>query len=335
MSKKLVFFLVALAFMVAAFASGASVSHAKVMELKFAANYKAIQPIGKIVQAWAAKVEEKSKGAMKIKLYFDAQLGAERDQLEAAQLGQIDACSASEGIMGAYVPEWKFLALGFLVQTVEGWFEFLETDLGRKFLTASEKVGLRVIYSGALGYRNPINSARPITRLADYKGLKVRTQQNPVQIATMKALGALPTPLPVTEVYTAMQTGVVQGTYADFGWFAVSKWYENGKYITGAPLFPCLTNILFSQKTWDKLNQAQRGIIVEAVTEAGQEGKELLVTDEDMSLVKVLKTGKVQINYLDSARFPEFTKALKPVYDDFLKDNPQAKPYVGYFLGKK
>ena len=223
MSRKFVISLLAVFALSTLIVSGASVSQAKVTTLKFAANYKATQPIGKIVQAWAAKVEEKSKGTMKFKLYFDAQLGAEREQLEATQLGQVDACSASEGIMGAFVPEWKFLALGFLVQTVDGWFEFLETDIGKKFLAASEKVGLRTIYSGALGYRNPINSVRPISRLADYKGLKIRTQQNPVQIATMKALGALPTPLPVTEVYTALQTGVVQGTYADFGWFVVGK----------------------------------------------------------------------------------------------------------------
>jgi TRAP-type transport system periplasmic protein len=332
MLKKILVLLAVVSFLSLGMGMEASAQQ-KVVTLKYGANYQAVQPIGQIVTMMAQKANEKSKGSLKIDTYFNAALGAEREGLESCQLGQIDMVGASEGIMGTFVPEWKFLALPFLIKDPMVFGKFVRSDVGKQFGAACEKVGLKMLMSEPIGFRNPVNNDRPITKAEDYKGLKVRTQQNPLQIDVMKALGSLPTALPVTEVYTAMQTGVVQGSYADWGHVWNAKWYEVCKYGTSAPLFPCTTSIFISKKSWDaKLSPEQQKILLESLDEALKNYYKLLTVEEEANMVKKLEgTGKIKINTLDPAQYAGFMKLLQPVYDNFLKTDPQTAPFVKYF----
>lgn len=332
MSKyaKLVFLLVVSTLLVTV--SFAGPAEAKKVVLRFGTVTPQGQPIGDTVEYFVRRVNELSNGEIEIKPYFSMALGGERDMAESTVFGELDFLYLSEGMLGNFVPGFKIFALPFLVKDFQSLDKFFPSPLGRKMNASASKKGLKHFWSKQFANRNPVNNVRPITCVADYKGLKIRTMENPIQMDTIKALGAMPTALPLPEAYPAFQTGVAEGSQADVAAIEVFKWGEVLKYVTLAPLFPCIVNLLGSQKVWDKLSPEHQQVIAEAAIATSGYFDGVGPQAELDYIEKLKKRGKNEFNTLDPAVYHEFTEALQPVYDKFLKQYAEFKPYVDWFL---
>jgi TRAP-type transport system periplasmic protein len=288
---------------------------------------------GQTVKMFADKAGELSKGAMKITVYYFAQLGGEQETMQMAKLGSLDMLFASDGICGAFMEEWKTFNLPFLVKGMDQYKKFMDqTETGKKFLASAEAYGYVMPISRPLSFRFVTNNVRPITKPEDFKGIRMRTQQNPIQMDTMKALGASATTIPFPELYTALQTGVVEGQYNEDGAIWERKFYEVQKFMTEMPLFPSLFQVVFSKKVYDALSPENKKILNEAAKIAGEYCDKVAPEGERGYRKQIEASGKLKINILDKAQIPAFQKALAPVYEKTQKEYPKISPYVEWFL---
>jgi tripartite ATP-independent transporter DctP family solute receptor len=286
------------------------------------------------IDVFAEETKKESNGELEIKHFYSSALGGERETLEALQMGTIEMSTASDGIMGAFVPDWKILSMPFLIQDVNQYVALQQTDLGKKLLASAENYGLKVLSSTIIAFRYPTNNVRPITAPESFKGIKMRTQENPVQIEMMKALGASATPVPWPELYTALQTGLVEGQMNEYGAIHLRKFWEVQKYVTEMPTLPCTTQILISKRVWDRLSPEHRKILEEGNNRLSQTMARKAEAQENEYKQDIIATGQIELNVLDKAQYPRFVEVLRPVYEYVLNTSPQVKPYYEFLVTK-
>ena len=157
------------------------------------------------------RVEELSKGRVQVTLYKGTLGKGERQLYEAAQLGTIEGLVASTGPLSAFVPEADLFNLPFLFKNPQHAFKVVDGDIGEDFNKKAIAKGYRILGWWIIGMRNTSNRTRAINSPNDYKGLKIRTMESPPFIALYKAMGAVPVPMSITEVYTALSQGTIDG----------------------------------------------------------------------------------------------------------------------------
>lgn len=274
----------------------------------------------KAASLFCKKVLEKTGGAIVIEEINDAQLGGERDYLEGVKLGTIDLCIISNSSLTNYSNENIFPELPFIFKDPETAYKFLDSDLYRKALAEklTPKMELVVLgyYSG--GFRNMINTKRPITKPEDLVGLKIRGQENRIVVAMYQALGANCTPMPVAEVVTAIQQGTVDG--ADFPLGTMMS-YGYPQFVQNLAmtehLFYSFT-LCIAQGTWNKLSPEVQQVFTEAAREAELEERAWVVEMEQKQLEE-LKKFPMKATQVDKAAF---AAKMEPVYATF-------RPLVG------
>ena len=161
---------------------------------------------------FARLVKEGTNGEVVIKVYPGGQLGkGERELVEGMQMGIIDIAVTSTGPLSNFSPDMGVVDLPFLFLSNEHVDKVLDGPVGRKLLDGLEKANLKGLAFMENGFRNFTNSARPLEKPEDLKGLKFRTMENPVHLASVRSLGAQAVPMSWGEVYTSLQTGVIDG----------------------------------------------------------------------------------------------------------------------------
>src|SRR3712207_4819177 len=166
---------------------------------------------GNAVDAFAKEIEARTGGRYKIQNFYSSALGAERESVEAVQLGTLDLTLTSTGPLPNFVPEIAILDIPFLFRDYAHARAVLDGPIGDELLKKFESKGIKALAWGENGFRHMTNSKRPINAPEDVKGLKMRTVENPVHIQAFKALGINPTPMAFSEVFTALQQGTVDG----------------------------------------------------------------------------------------------------------------------------
>jgi len=292
--------------------------------------------VGIAIAVAAGTARELSEGTLILKPYYFAQLGAEREAVEGLQLGTIHCGFFSDGIMGAFMPEWRFAALPFLVGNHEQFRQLFDHPvLGKNLREAGERKGLKILNARSWAFRYVTNNIRPITSPASFKGIKMRTMENPVQMDTMKTLGASATPLPFPEVYTGLQTGVIEGQMNEYGAIYARKFYEVQKYMTTMPTFICSGQMMVSKNTWDSLSPKHQDILKKAV-DACQAYTVYAADEAEANYKRLLaESGKIKMNTLPKAQYANFRKVLRPVYEKLAKQYPETVPFINYFLPKE
>jgi tripartite ATP-independent transporter DctP family solute receptor len=274
--------------------------------------------------AFAKDLEARTKGGMKVNVFPQGQLGGERDITEGLQLGTIDFQATSLGVTGTFIKPVNILNLPFIFKGPEHWMKVMYGPIGEWILKEAvregDKVGLKVLGIGGAMFRVPMNNVRPITRIDDFKGLKIRTMEVPLHKDTYKAMGASPVPLPFGELYTAMQTGVVDGNENGPATLEAMKFYEVQKYVTYLPVVSNGGIFLMSAKAFQRLSPEQQQQVTGSakawVKSMDDEGLK-----QDSEALKKMEAKGTKVNVIKD--MTPYVNATKHLYDQMLKDYPK------------
>lgn len=200
----------------------------------------------------AEYVAEETGGKINIEIYSGAQLGSERDMYEGCQIGTIDICTVVNPVMSNFIPEMGILDQMFLFDTVEQAHKVIDGKLGQLIAEKARVQGVHLVGWIEAGFRN-IFSRRPIASLDDFKGFKLRTMENPLQVASFNALGAIATPMASGEIFTALQQGTIDGNEAPLSNMLTNRWWEVEKNITNSNHLYAFIAICVSDNAWNSI----------------------------------------------------------------------------------
>jgi len=212
-------------------------------------------------------VEDRSGGRIKVEVFPNAQLGGEREMLEGLQLGTFEMAMVSSGPMGGFVPEFALLDLGFLFNDNAQAQEVLYGPVGDYLNQKMIEVGIRRLAYLDCGFRN-VYGHKPVTKVDDLKGFKVRVMENPAHLELFKAIGANPLPMAWPELYTAMQQGVIDGAENVPDAYANAKHYEVAKYYSLTNHVYLTMMFLISENFYQRLPDDLKKIVADACVEA-------------------------------------------------------------------
>lgn len=288
------------------------------LTIKFAHAGSDTHPYSIGLKEWQPLLDKASGGAIKLQIYGNAQLGGERELAEGTRLGSIDMSSvAADGPLPAWVPELQALGLPFLIRDREHAYKVLDGPVGKEFEKKLEAQNLVVLTWWELGFRNMTTKNKPINGPDDIKGLKMRVQESKVWIEFMKALGAIPTPIPFNELYTALQQGVVDGQENPVITITAMKFYEVQKQVALTEHVYTALPVLASKKWWDGLKPEQRKVILETAKQSQdlQRKSTIKAGDEGFDFIK---SQGVNITTVDKTKFAELTKDVPNAVADMV-----------------
>jgi tripartite ATP-independent transporter DctP family solute receptor len=259
---------------------------------------------------FAEIVKARTSGRIEIQVAHSAQLGDDAAMVTALRSGTLDLSANSQGAVAAVVPEYAALGMPFLFSDVSKAWEVMDGPVGKALAEKSAAKGMIVLGFWDNGIRHMTDSKRPIRLPADLKGLKMRTPPDAVTVDIMQALGADAQQIKFSELYVALQQGVVDGQENPLTNIASAKLYEVQKYLSLTGHKYESTPFLMSKRSWERLSPADQKIFQEAATEATQLQRRLN-KEADEKLVGELKAKGVQVDTVDRKAFVE---AAKPVY---------------------
>ncbi|WP_439579369.1 TRAP transporter substrate-binding protein [Elioraea sp.] len=256
-------------------------------------------------------LEQKAPGAFRVSLFPQSQLGSEREMQEQVALGTLEVTVT--GVLGIYEPKMALLELPFLFRDRA---HILRAQKSEAVLGLAESLppkGLRLIGFLENGFRNITNNVRPINAPADVRGLKIRTPENPAQVETFRALGANPTPMPFSELYTALRQGVVDGQENPLQNIFDGKLHEVQRHLAITAHIYNSAYVVISEAFLRRQSEAHRRAILAAAEEAGRWQFEL-IAQKDGELLETLKRAGMQVTTPDQAAF---RTATAPAYEAF------------------
>ncbi|TCM53205.1 tripartite ATP-independent transporter DctP family solute receptor [Rhizobium sp. PP-F2F-G48] len=297
-------------------ALAASTAQAQEITLRSADIHPDGYPTVEAVKYMGQLVSERSNGRIKIEVSNNAVLGNEKDTIEQTRFGVIDLNRVNAAPFNNLVPETTVLGLPFLFRSTEHMHHTVDGPIGEEVLKAFEPHGLVGLAFYDSGARSFYTTKKPIEKLDDLKGMKIRVQQSDLWIAMMQAFGANPTPMPMGEVYSSLETGVVDGAENNWPSYESARHYEVAKNytLTEHSLNPEI--LVMSKISWDKLTPEDQTLLRQAAKDSVGKMRELWTAREKASEEKVRAAGN---NIIKVDKKP-FADAMKPVYDRFVTD---------------
>jgi TRAP-type transport system periplasmic protein len=286
------------------------------LTIKFAHAGSQTHPYSVGIEKLTPILEKNSGGAIKLQVFCCAQLGSERELAESARLGTIHLTSvAAEGALPAWVPELQVFGLPFVIRDRAHAYKVLDGPVGKELEAKLEAQGLHVLGWWELGFRNMTTRNKPVRVPDDLKGLKMRVQEAKVWLGFMRALGAIPTPIPFGELYSALQQGVVDGQENPVVTITSMKFYEVQKFVGLTEHTYTALPVMASKKWWDALKPEQRKIIADSVAASVPEQRKTVTAQVDDGL-KLLRGQGVTITEVDKAKFMAATKDVPALVAD-------------------
>ncbi|OPF64551.1 TRAP transporter substrate-binding protein [Hydrogenophaga sp. H7] len=280
--------------------------------IKFANQNAAGHPIVQGMEKFAEIVAAKSGGKIKVNVFPGGQLGSDQANVSALQGGTLEMASMNSGIFASQVKEFAAFDLPFMFANGKEADAVVDGPFGQKMHAKLEEKGLVGLGYYELGFRNITNSKRPITKVEDIAGLKLRVIPNPINVDWVKALDANPTPLPWPEVYAALEQKAVDGQENPVATIWGAKLHEVQKYMT-------LTNhqynpqsVVISKKFWDTLSADEKKIIGDAVAESTK-FQRAQARASVASTVENLKKAGMTVSELAPGEQVKLVEKMKPV----------------------
>jgi tripartite ATP-independent transporter DctP family solute receptor len=268
-------------------------------------------------------LKERSAGRYSIEVFHSAQLGEEKDTIEQVRSGVIDMNRVSMGPFNGLIPETTVPSLPYIFRSVDHMRKVLDGDVGTDILAAFEPHGLVALafYDG--GARSFYNSKKPIASKEDLNGMKFRVMQSDIFVDMVNALGANATPMPYGEVYSAIETGVIDGAENNFPSYDTAKHAEVAKYYSLDEHLMVPEVLVISKASWDKLSPEDQTILRQAAKDSVIKQRELWDAKEKESRAKVEAAGST----ISTPDKQPFIDAMVPVYEKHVTD-PKLKDLV-------
>jgi TRAP-type transport system periplasmic protein len=306
------FTLKALALSVALLGMGAGVASAQERTIKFGTQNPKGHPIVLGMEKFAELVDAKSKGKMKVNLFPGGTLGSDQFHVSALQGGTIDMAVMNSGILSSVAKEFAIYDFPFMFANTQEADAVVDGAFGKKMHGKLEEKGLVGIAYWELGFRNMTNSKRPITKVEDIAGLKLRVIPSPINLDWVKALDANPTPLPFPEVYGALESKAVDGQENPITVINANKLYEVQKHLAITNHVYNPQSVIVSKKFWDSLNADEKKIVGEAAAEATAFQRKQSRDQVAGALANIKKNG-VQVTELSGAEVSKLAAKMRPV----------------------
>jgi tripartite ATP-independent transporter DctP family solute receptor len=263
------------------------------------------------------KLEAATNGRLSVQMFPSMQLGGEKETIEQTQIGAIQMLRVSVGAMGPIVDDINVVNMPFLFRNTAHAQKMMDGPIGQELLdkiTASPNAGLVALSWMDSGARSLYNTKKPIKTIADLKGLKFRVIGNPIFVDMMNALGGNGVAMGYDQVFSALQTGVIDGAENNPPSYVFSNHYTAAKYYSLTEHLIIPEVLLFSKKAWSSLSADDQGLIKKFAREAQLEERDLWAKYEKLAMEKALAAGSQVTEIADKKPFQD---AVKPVWDKY------------------
>jgi C4-dicarboxylate-binding protein DctP len=302
--------------LVVAFAAAASFNAAWAQApivIKFSHVVATDTPKGQAAERFKDLAAKLTKGRVKVEVYPNSQLYKDKEEMEALQLGAVQMLAPSLAKFGPLgVKEFEAFDLPYIFPTKQSLYAVTEGPIGKGLLQKLEPKGITGLAYWDNGFKI-MSANKPLHDPADFRGLKMRIQSSKVLDAQMRTLGANPQVLAFSEVYQALQTGVVDGTENPPSNMYTQKMHEVQKHLTVSNHGYLGYAVIVNKKFWDGLPADIRGQLEQAMREATTFEKAIAQRDNDMAMDAIRKAGKTTIYNLTPQQQAEWRKVLAPV----------------------
>ncbi len=276
-------------------------------------------PVHEAMLFLAKRVEEKSKGKIRVKVFPNQQLGSERELLELLQIGSLGMTKVSAAALEGFAPTMSVFGLPYLFRDDAHQRAVLEGPIGKQLLLDGEEFWLRGLTYYDAGKRSFYTKDKPVEQPSDLAGKKVRVMESVTAANMVKAMGGSPTPVSYGELYTALQQGIVDAAENNPPSFYTSKHYEVCKFYSLDEHTALPDVVIVSTKVWESLSEQEQEWLQEAADESSIYEYELWAASTEESM-RELEAAGVRITYPDKA---PFRKAVEGIYTQLKIDNPE------------
>ena len=273
-------------------------------------------PYGLGVEKFAEIAAKKSDGKLKVKGYSDGQLGAEVASISATQGGVIEIALVSTAAVSGNVKEFGLFDFPFLFSEEKEVYAVLDGPVGTQLLNKLSDRGLVGLCYWEVGFRHVSNSKHPVTKLEDFRGLKIRTIQNPVFVDVFNTLGANASPMAFTEVYPALESKALDGQETPYNVIYTSKFYEVQKYISATKHIYGPGVVLVGKKLWDQLSGDEKKVLQDSCVEA-RDYERKVSRDLDAKVLAEMKAKGLIVNEISPEERARMRDKVKPVIEKY------------------
>ena len=280
---------------------------------KLAENQPESNPVTVAMHRFAELAKEYTNGEIIIEVHSGATLGQEVETIEQTQAGIIAMARVNTVPLAAITPAVGVFTLPYIFRGPDHKYKVLDGDIGQEVRKEMESAGLVAFDFMEAGNRSFYTRSGPLKTLADLKDKKIRVQQSEISIRMVELLGAVPTPMNYGEVYSSLQTGVIDGAENDFVSFHTSGHYEVAQhYLMDGHLSPPAI-VIMNKAKFDSLSADHQNAISRAAREAAVYERELMFAANDEARKTVEDSG-VTVSEVDNSPFQQ---AILPIYDEF------------------
>lgn len=259
------------------------------------------------------RLVELSEGKMKLDIYSSAQLGAENQCIELVQIGSLDLTKVSSAALEGFVDAFKVFGIPYLFQSRAHYFAVIDSPVGKELLASTEPYWFRGLAYFDSGARSFYTIDRPVRTPEDLRGMKIRVQKSPIAVEMMKTFGGSATPVDWGELYTALQSHVVDGAENNPPSVTTAFHHEVAKYFSVNEHTMCPDVIIISLATWNKLNPQEREWLQKAADEATHYQRQLWEEQEKASMEEMKEKG-MEIIYPDKQPFIDAAAPMIEAY---------------------
>jgi tripartite ATP-independent transporter DctP family solute receptor len=300
-----------------AFASGSAVAQEK-MVFKASDVHPAGYPTVVAVENLGKRMSAATNGRYSVAMYPSMQLGGEKEAIEQAQVGAIQIARVSVGALGPVVDDLNVFNLPYVFRDTAHMQHVIDGPIGQELLdkvTNSGKglIGLCWMDAGA---RNFYNTKKPIKTMADLKGMKVRVMGNPMFVDMANSMGGNGVAMGYDQVFSALQTGVVDGAENNPPSFVFDNHYQVAKFYTVDEHLIVPEMVVFSKKAWDTMSKEDQALLMKNAKDAQQDERKLWEVYEKQAMDKAKAAG-IEIIQVSAADKKAFQDAVKPVWDKY------------------
>lgn len=275
--------------------------------------------IGKTMEAFAEDVKEKSNGRIEISVFHNGQLGSERDNIEACELGNLDIAVVNQSVLANFIPEIAAFDLPYTIQNEGHADRVFLGPIGQDFLKRLDKVQLHGLGIWESGFRNLTNSKRAVEGVGDVAGLRIRVMENKIHQELWKSLGADPVPMSWGDAYTGLQQGALDGQENPATVIDKNNVVEVNKNMAITQHVYSTVFIIMAPKTWESLTPEDQALITSCMAEANI-AERALSREMDKAAIDTLESKGMKVTRPDKKEFIADTQAVRDMFGASYKE---------------